>query len=122
MNEQTTKLIEQLAQKLGTTSEYLWTVLLKQAPISAAIDALYFILVIIGGIIIYRVHKYLGKETDDKYSIYYVKEGFVAIPMIFAAMIWAICFIACFFSIGNIINGFFNPEYWALKEVLGACK
>jgi ABC-type multidrug transport system permease subunit len=122
MNEQTTKLIEQLAQKLGTTAEYLWTVLIKQAPISAATDALYFILVIIGGIILYRVHKYLGKETDGNNSIYYDQEENVIIPMGIAAIIWAICFIACFFSIGNIINGFFNPEYWALKEVLGSCK
>lgn len=34
MNEQTTKLIEQLAKELGTTAEYLWTVLLKQSPIA----------------------------------------------------------------------------------------
>lgn len=123
MNEQTTKLIEQLAQKLGTTTEYLWTVLIKQAPISAATDALCFIFVIIGGIILWRLHKYLSKERGDyKHSIYYEQEEAVIIPMLIVAIIWAICFIACFFSIGNIINGFFNPEYWALKEVLGSCK
>lgn len=44
MNEQTVKLVEQLAQKLGTTTEYLWNVLIKQAPISAAIDMIYCLL------------------------------------------------------------------------------
>jgi phosphotransferase system glucose/maltose/N-acetylglucosamine-specific IIC component len=123
MNEQTTKLIEQLAQKLGTTAEYLWTVLVKQAPISAATDALYFILVIIGGIFLWKLHKYLSKERGEyKHSIYYDEEENVTIPMFIAVIIWAILFIVCFSSIGNIINGFFNPEYWALKEVLGACK
>ena len=120
MNEQTTKLIEQLAQKLGTTAEYLWTVLLKQAPISAATDALYFILVIIAGIGLWKLHRYLSKERGEyEHSIYYDQEETVIIPMVIIAIIWGICFIACFFSIGNIINGFFNPEYWALKEVLG---
>lgn len=37
MEEKTIKLIEQLAQKLGTTTEYLWAVLLKQAPIDATV-------------------------------------------------------------------------------------
>jgi hypothetical protein len=123
MNEQTTKLIEQLAQKLGTTAEYLWTVLLKQAPISAATDALYFILVVIGSIVLWKLHRYLSKKRGEyKHSIYYDQEETVIIPMGIIAIIWGICFIACFFSIGNIINGFFNPEYWAFKEVLGACK
>lgn len=123
MNEQTIKLIEQLARKLGTTSEYLWAVLIKQAPISALTDLLYFILVIIGGIILWKIHKYLSKDRgEDKNSIYYDEENIVIIPMFIVSIVWAIIFIACFFSIGDIINGFFNPEYWALKEVLGACK
>jgi hypothetical protein len=42
--------------------------------------------------------------------------------MIALTIIWGVCIIACFFSIGNIINGFFNPEYWALKEILSSCK
>lgn len=123
MNEQTTKLIEQLAQKLGTTAKYLWTVLIKQASISAATDILYFILVIIGGIFLFKLHKYLSKERGEyEQSIYFDKEEIVTIPMIIVAVIWGICFITCFFLIGDIINGFFNPEYWALKEILEACK
>lgn len=35
MNEGTERLLTQLAEKLGTTTEYLWAVLLKQAPIDA---------------------------------------------------------------------------------------
>jgi hypothetical protein len=123
MNEQTTKLIEQLAQKLGTTAEYLWTALLKQAPISAMIDLVYLVIVTIMGIGLYKLHKYCTKETGEYKESIYEDKGELVIPaMVILAIVWVIFFIVCFFSIGNIINGFFNPEYWALKEVLGACK
>jgi len=123
MNDQTTELIEQLAQKLGTTAEYLWAVLLKQAPISAATDALYFILMIIWGVVLWKLHLYLSKKNGEyDLSIYDKQEENVIIPMVTLTLIWGIWFIAFFFSIGNIINGFLHPEYWALKEVLGAYK
>ncbi len=119
MNDQTTKLVEQLAQKLGTTAEYLWAVLLKQAPISAATDLIYLILVIIGGVLLYKLHKYLSEEGGEyKNSIYCDKEELVVIPMVLVTFLWGVIAIVCFFCIGNIINGFFNPEYWALKEIL----
>ncbi len=119
MNEQATKLIEQLAQKLGTTAEYLWAVLLKQAPISAMVDLVYLVIVIIMGIGMYKLHKYCTKETGEyKESIYEDNGEFVRPAMVILTIVWVIFFIICFFSIGNIVNGFFNPEYWALKEVL----
>lgn len=120
MNEQTTKLIEQLARELGTTAEYLWTVLIRQAPISAVIDLVYLIIVSLMGIALYKVHLYLSKEGENNHyeeSIYEDNPG-VGFAMIFSAIIWGIFFIVCFFSITNIVNGFFHPEYWALKEVL----
>lgn len=38
MNEQTLKILSDLSNKMGTTTEYLWTILLKQGPISGIID------------------------------------------------------------------------------------
>lgn len=38
MNDQTLQALAALAQKLGTTAEFLWVVLLKQAPITAAVN------------------------------------------------------------------------------------
>jgi len=111
--EELTGVLEQLALKLGTTTEYLWGVLISQARISAITDLIYIILVSIIGIIIYKVHKNLMKE--DKYDYY--EEPLIAV-MFIVSFVWCVLFIACFFSIGNIINGFFNPEYWALKEIL----
>lgn len=123
MNEQTTKLIEQLAHKLGTTSEYLWGVLLKQAPLSAITDLMYLVIVVIMGIGLYKLHKRFSKETT-KYDVWsYESNGELVIPIIIIlAIIWVILLIICFCSIDNIIYGFFNPEYWAFKEVAGAIK
>lgn len=122
MNEQTMKLIDQLAQKLGTTTEYLWSVLLKQAPISAITDLIFVAFTIFVGFVIYKVHKLLLSENDGENSIYYNLEEAAVVPMIFVSIIWAIMFIACLFSIGNIINGFFNPEYWAFDKILSSLK
>ena len=117
MNEQTTKLIEELAQKLGTTAEYLWAVLIKQAPISAMTDLLFFILASFSGILLYKLHKWMSEK--DIYEDY---EDIAIAPMIVLTILWGIIWIVFFFSLGNVITGFLNPEYWALKEVLDVAK
>jgi len=70
MNENTAKLIEQLAQKLGTTSEYLWGVLLKQASISATVTLLKTIAILLFGWFLWKTHKrLLKKESEDRYAV-----------------------------------------------------
>lgn len=59
MNEQTAKLLEQLASKLGTTSEYLWNILLKQAPIDATVTLLQTLFLFFVGWGLWKVHKKL---------------------------------------------------------------
>ncbi len=44
MDEQIEKLLRELAEKLGTTAEHLWGVLMRQAPISGVIGILVFVL------------------------------------------------------------------------------
>ena len=121
MEEQTVKLVEQLAQKLGTTTDYLWSVLLKQAPISALVDLIYFVLVCIGGYFLLKTHKNFSKEVGGHSSKYYCNDALAPI-MIVVVCIWAILFIIAFFSIGDVINGFVNPEYWALNKILSSLK
>ena len=124
MNEQTTKLIEQLAQKLGTTTEFIWEVLIKQAYISAITDIIYIVLIIIVGILIFKKHYKFSKIYKDDFgttSEYDESESKI-IFMIAIGMLWLIAALYTFFSIGNIIEGFANPEYWALKQILDAIK
>lgn len=121
MNETTARLIEQLAQKLGTTSEYLWRVLLKQAAIDATVHLFQFVILILVGWFLWKIHKRLMKKpADSKYcDTYYEEYGEVAaIPMILGGLVFVILLIFCVTNFSVIINGYFNPEYWALQKVL----
>lgn len=122
MKEETTELLNQLAQKLGTTTEYLWSILLKQAPISATLDLIKMLFILFFGLILWKIHKHLMKkeDRDDRYSqtLYDKYEEGARIPMIVAVIIFIILSISCFYSIGNVVNGYFNPEYWALRTIL----
>lgn len=117
MNNDAVKLINQLAQKLGTTSEYLWGVLLKQAPIDATVTLIQITLVGLFGFILYKTHGRLMKKTGDE-SLYEKYELMAIIPMILAAFVFAVLAIVSFVCIGDVVNGYLNPEYWALNRVL----
>lgn len=120
MNEQTTQLVEMLAHKLGTTTEYLWSVLVKQASFAAIINLIYFVLVIVVGVLLWKLHVYFSKERGaSKRSIYYIHEENVIVPMATAVLVWIGFFIACICLIDDIIIGFLHPEYWAIREIMG---
>ena len=118
MNENTTKLIEQLANSLGTTTKYLWTVLIRQAPIDATITLFQYIILAIVGVILYKVHNRLSKEVD-RYSAYDNNDGY-GILMVILSGAYLVVVIIAFFCIGDVINGYFNPEYWAVQKILSS--
>lgn len=122
MDTETVNLLAELAAKLGTTSEYLWEILLRQAPISSTIILIQSIFTVLSGIFLWRLHKYFSKETDEDYSMYdRGNGGLESLMVIFSALILVIC-IALFFAIENMLNGYFNPEYWALNKILNVLK
>ena len=118
MNEQISKLIESLAETLGTTTEYIWEILIQQAKISAIKSALYITLTIVFGIILYKVHIVLLKKDEHEHSKYWHFEEAVVVPMIITAIVWFILACIGIPVIGNLFNALFNPEYWALREIL----
>jgi hypothetical protein len=125
MNEQTAKLLEQLANKLGTTSDYLWSILLKQAPIDATVTLLQTLFLFIVGWGLWKVHKKLltKPKGQDYYESYYQKYDInAAVLMVFVTIGWGIMMIIYFCSFDSIISGFFNPEYWALEEILNSLR
>lgn len=114
MNNETAKLLEQLASKLGTTSEYLWGILLKQAPISSSFHLVGFFLSIIGAFILYRAHKNFLID-DNRFS--YDNSNDLGILMSIAAFVTAAVIIGYTVHLPLIISGFYNPEYWALNYI-----
>lgn len=125
--EQLTKLLETLAAKLGTTAQYLWAVLIKQARVDATIDLL---LLLLSGAVVFillRLHLRFSKEIAGTHqyneNTLYQKHGEMLVgPMILGAAIFSILFIAQLMCVGTIVSGFLNPEYWALNKVLGQLK
>lgn len=115
MNEATTKLVEELAAKLGTTAEHLWGVLVRQAPISGVCDALAIVAWIIGLAWALRLVRSKTKETDGDAE--WEDEG-----AFFAWLVWgitaAVVMIVAGACFGDIVASIVNPEYWALKQVM----
>jgi len=121
MKEEITSMLKTLAEKLGTTVEYLWEVLVRQAYVSAITDIIMLVLFIIAGTLFWRFHK---KCTDrgwynGEYPEYI---GVASIPMILGSVAYFIWFIVILISIHNMITGFANPEYWALQQILNQIK
>ena len=105
MNEETATLLKELAEKLGTTSEYLWEALLRQAPISGTVDLLILAGWVIGLMLMFRKLKKLSDK--DYIELLWLGWGLLAIIVAFA-----------FLMLSNIIAALINPEYWALKQLL----
>lgn len=108
MNEQTQQLVEQLAGKLGITAEHLWAALLRQAPVSSAIN----LAVIVIAIGVLTIMYSALKEYD-----FVFKEEKIFVMAIFWFISILLALVAGL-SLPTIFSGFFNPEYWALKEIL----
>jgi len=113
MNPEIASLLSKLAEKLGTTTEYLWGVLLKQAPISAMVELFQILLTIVAVFVLYRIHKKNVVIEDC-----YVDNPAKAVVMVVMAVALGIVVIIEFCCLENVVNGFFNPEYWALHRIL----
>lgn len=122
MNKEELKLIEQLANKLGTTTEYLWSVLLKQAYIQSVITIFQFFIIWIFGYFLLKIHKKLSSDSGygagNRYGGYEHYGDYAVIPMFISAIVFAFLVIVAFFSIESVFYGLFNPEYWALNKIL----
>lgn len=103
------EMMKMMADKLGVSVEHLWNVLLTQAPISASIKMIIITVLIVCVAIGFKLikHKTGEREWDTEISW----------------MVWlVVCMVAIVMTITeieNIIAGFFNPEYWALMQLVG---
>lgn len=117
--EQLTTLLTALAEKLGTTVEYLWSVLLKQAYIEGILNIIYCIITIIIFIVSYKYAKYFSskwKEWNDNYEAEEIFPTIILVILIVSTLI--VLGMTIFQFIPTAITTFNNPEYWALKEIL----
>jgi uncharacterized membrane protein len=105
-----------LANKTGTTAEYLWKVLVKQAPLEAVKEGIGLLIMLVVGGALCLVHKMLlKKEVYDEDTSY-------GVVMMFAAFIWGLVTIVFICSTVATCTDALNPEYWALKQILEQLK
>ena len=115
MNEQLIGLLEKLSTKLGVTIELLWGALTKQAFISGIID-----LLTMGGLITLSVISFIFilKKTNPILSD---EDNIFGAYIVWAVYsLFVIIFVSC--NLTTSIAGIFNPDYWALKEILTIIK
>lgn len=111
MNQETIKLLETIAAKLGVTADMLWAALIKQAPISSTIDT---ILILLYFVIVGLVHRMIRRADVSKF------DDDESARTVVLGCYWIVFGIAGFFLITQaplVIAGWFNPEYWALKQL-----
>lgn len=116
MNDKTADVLQSLAEKLGTTGDYLWNVLLKQAPIYAVTSTVEILLTVALTYGFVKSIPQAKKFLDGDYDI------LAGIYLIVAGLVLAMLIVAAFFTVGNIATAILNPEYWALDKVLSALR
>lgn len=109
MNDETIKMLEALAVKMGTTAEYLWEVLVTQAVIGGWINiaCCLAVLAIVCVLDIIVLKKRDDLLYDDKIMV-----------TTFAWALTAVALAFCLVKISFAVNAIANPEYWALKQVM----
>lgn len=105
MNEQAQQLISDLALQLGTTAEYLWGVMVGQAHLHAIT-----VIIICTVLSLACLTAYIAtlRQASDKEAKRFM--GWATFILI--VLIW-VC------TLGDIVSALYNPEYWALQQILG---
>jgi len=121
MNEQTVKLLEDLANKLGTTSEYLWEVLLKQAHIGMVKNIITIIICVLVLVLAKRVYKWLmvkDEEGRDKFHWNNDSHGKGITVAIFGGILSLTSVILIPVNLYGLFVRIYNPEFKALNYIL----
>jgi hypothetical protein len=114
MDEKTLQAVTALANKLGTTAEYLWGVLVKQAPISGALDLA--VLAAWSAACVWVVRFVHGK-TSGKDPAWDDEVGRVFAWVGVGLVCWLTMLIGGL-SFSGSVTAIVNPEYWALRQIL----
>lgn len=108
MNEKTQEYLVALCEKLGTTAEHVWAVLIKQAIIMGWMNAVLFVICIV--FILATVLLCKSKRFLD------YGDGCPLVVMVIFSCLFVLLAPIVFCEAFTCL---LNPEYWALKQVLG---
>ena len=132
MKEELTVLLRELGAKLGVTGEHLWGTMVRQAMIEGVFRLVWLLACSFGVLLClagwYRMHRNYNawaSETDRcrDFDDYMAKKSSTGWFGLFALVVASLTTLLIWgFSIeraASIPAALLNPEYWALKEILG---
>lgn len=108
MKEELLKRLDVLAAKVGVASEHMWGVLVRQAYIEGISVLVATLLVAIGSVFIWRQFVKSNGAYDDL-DVLWLIAGTIS-------TIIGIVFLVI--SVDLVPTAIFNPEYYALKQIL----
>ena len=121
MDDKYRQLIESMAAKLGVTAEHLWGVLVAQAPISGAVD-LVLCVVMVAAVVwwAWLVKRKTTRQKTAEAGVHKRAEWEDEAVLFWATAVLAGVLVLIFIieSAHETVAAFFNPEYWALLQLL----
>jgi len=112
--------IQAMAKSLGVASEYVFKTLVHQQFIEGVVySAMMLLLSIGGGITMYKSVKYYFKNKRD---MEVDEEDAVALGVVIGAVIYVVILIGTTAVLPQSIMKLFNPQYYAIKEILEVFK
>ena len=105
------EILDALAARFGTTGIHLWEVLVRQQYIEAIWGLMFMA---ITGVFGFIWMNWLKRRGDTAAA----DEGIELFGMIVGGIILFIFVIASVVELLTVVPGFFNPEFYALKELL----
>ena len=109
------EILKEFADKLGTTTEREWDILVGQVMFSSIVNIIIIIFIFITLCIIGKLlHKYYKSNVKDVYDDNIL---FDVACMVFT-LVTCIFILITLIELPNIIYGFINPECVALKQLI----
>ena len=117
MTYQIMEILRVLAEKFGTTTEFLWGIMVRQAYVVGISQILAFVM---AGLFVFAWNRYVwsirlpedpqeDRGGDKTFGIMMVRLFGVV-----GACMWAMMFLC---GLTEITTALVNPEYWAIKQV-----
>lgn len=122
MDDKTLQALTALANKMGTTAEYLWGVLLLQAPITGVIDlALMATLVALSVMwcrFVMRKTTTPNPSDECRYPEAEWQDEAATVSWLSVAALVCVTALSVTTSLAPTAAALLNPEYWALMQIL----
>jgi heme/copper-type cytochrome/quinol oxidase subunit 2 len=115
------KLLEQLAAKLGTTTEYLWHVLVEAQRINGVISLVELSIAIVFVIAAVKVFHYAWVYRSPENAGYGDDDWRMPVLAI-SGVVFTVALISVLVTLEWSLLEFTRPEYAALKEILSVLK